>query len=887
MDTHMDLDDFLENNPDVYMESAIRSGESSKTIKRMVSYFTDDPLEYNKKYGILEDIIEDKNERWSKYLPDTQEELSRVENQRVYSNKKKPGYCKVGTVELEIPPIQISVSDIKNNHTYKTLRTNSDIVFSSGHANKIIEMDVYFNGIDDINSKLRPMLAQLKASPFTPIYSEYIRTLVIPSGKNMVYKNEDGNIKTLEESISDSHSKILSYKKSLLETISKPLVLKYVDSSEISDLSNDINLFFDGNQEDGNYKYFKSGYTLSENMDIALNNLSDMTPKIYGDISSKTSEVEKMVGQIKSENSTKISDMTQNSETYGNLAAVLSQLTVSTVQGFPESILCHFTFFVFNYYPFSQKFDFISWDNKPTFDIDNCEYFIKWYSDRFLSKKSNSGNYMKKLDGSMNGSVKISFEYSQVKDDGSQGKVSSFSISTDNNNVCSAITVSNSNNIAFLPILAWQMPTCQYLGSDSPEVILSFDSNDEDFIDGIKFFGDIIDFSSRSSDKKRRSNFVTIDNEILLLNGIKKCIIQSIDTTTVPGSPGITRINMKLIEYNVRQLDNELILLSPGATRDRMIALFDISMDNIISNNSTETDDFPVYKALREVYYGDYEFLGAYYSSIGFYSLESKAYQESAKKFKVPFSEMESNLYSDSVNISDEFKMYLINSDAMKLWKEKKTTQLLHYINGTFSNTDQSALSGQEIKYLEEKGLDKYQGEVLDLYPDMDLPEYESMPYLERPSYSTLGISPPTNSDEDMSPRGDSDKVEPDFYFNNLKLKKYVGRVITYESPKTLSFWEIIDEAWKDSKAVFSKISDNIDKHSNKEIEVFSEAVKIGQKSGTAKEITLKSSRSNKVDRIDQKESASIEDELVFKARKQVINETDAVDGLGITTLNM
>jgi len=83
----------------------------------------------------------------------------------------------------------------------------------------------------------------------------------------------------------------------------------------------------------------------------------------------------------------------------GNLVGVLSQINVGTVAGFPESLVCHATFFLFNYQPFSTRFEYLSKDNKPTTDVDECLYFIQWYAARFLETKSSVHKYLKSLDG--------------------------------------------------------------------------------------------------------------------------------------------------------------------------------------------------------------------------------------------------------------------------------------------------------------------------------------------------------------------------------------------------------------------------------------------------------------------------------------------------------
>jgi len=100
---------------------------------------------------------------------------------------------KIGTVRLSIPPGQITVSEVRSNQIIKTLRQKSDIVLQTGHGIKLLEFDVVFNGLEEINTKLRPLIAQLKCSPFTPIYNEHVNAILFPDMGNINVKRNGGN----------------------------------------------------------------------------------------------------------------------------------------------------------------------------------------------------------------------------------------------------------------------------------------------------------------------------------------------------------------------------------------------------------------------------------------------------------------------------------------------------------------------------------------------------------------------------------------------------------------------------------------------------------------------------------------------------------------------
>lgn len=895
------FDEYFESTNTALQDYLGKNSNLSELTKDMLDFY-DESLWEQARYEYDEKV------RWNSYLPDTIQELKRIKLQERERQTDQPGFFKIGTVDLSIPPIQISVNDIKNNYTYQTLRSNSDMTFSSGHTSKIIEMDVYFNGIDEINDKLIPLLAQLKATPFTPMKNDYIRRIIFPESNNITFVDEDGKESTLAQATLDVEAKKSKAKSDMI-----------VEAKNVSeDFALDVKKYLNG--EKGNFDLKKS---LSKNVKESTYERRNNTK--IARATSKTiaaaEATEKELQHLNELYSSQFSKMTPNDINDITLAGVLSQMTVSTVQGFPESLLCHFTFFVFNYSPFSQKFDFIRWNNAPTNSIDECEYFIKWYSDRFLSNKSDS--YMEKLNEALTGEVKFTFEATPLDEEGKKDpktKANYFELKTDEKNVCSSITISNRNNIAFMPVLAWSMPTCQYLGRSSSEVLLSFDVLEDEFMEKMRFLTEVIDLVSRTNtDKGRRKNFVSVDNEILRLNGLKNCVIQSMETTTVPGSPGLTRINLKMIEFNIKQLEAEIITLAEGPTRERLIALFDVEMNNLINkraallrrgekNLPTQFTDFPVADGLNEacmVFEGgnisgqEFNALGdprvmrnfkAIAAAEGNVKISNKVAnsldlfvrakpgqigstaQEIASEVgqrglisaagtflglgafkpfidRIPISQysigergdlgyfhevkqkkngedvtynnterkklrnsIASKMYDPAKGITDDAKVSIMNSDAFKTWLKRKEKQIINYIEGRQPPTDETALSPQEIDSLKKKELDKYQNKSHVLYPDMELPIYDDIPALEKPSYDTLGISPPRLLGRDLSPRLGSDIVEPDFYFNNLKLKKYKGTAITWEKEKQLSWDEIARNAIQDIGGFFSGVGDSVDK---------------------------------------------------------------------------
>ena len=109
------------------------------------------------------------------------------------------GFTRIGDCTLSIPPLSIKVDSIAQNQKFPTLRSKSSIQTQIGHTTRLITMDLFFNGEDQINGELvtddslnqlinapsdikqdwfrnglRPLIAQFKRAPFLPIENKLL-----------------------------------------------------------------------------------------------------------------------------------------------------------------------------------------------------------------------------------------------------------------------------------------------------------------------------------------------------------------------------------------------------------------------------------------------------------------------------------------------------------------------------------------------------------------------------------------------------------------------------------------------------------------------------------------------------------------------------------------
>jgi hypothetical protein len=784
-------------------------GEAGDFMKKYYKW-EEDPIAFHQTqpipyFAVYNEFAE--KEQNSQAMPAVNAELARIEKQKEDKDPKKPGYFKMGTVELTIPPIQISVSDIKHNTEYKTLRTKSDIIFQSGKSTKVIELDIYFHNIDEINNKLRPLLAQLKCVPFIPIYSDYLKTVLDPDGPNTTKKlvGENGEEVDFQKEVRETNSKIEKSRTALREKLRKNQGLM----SSKPNLIQHLNDYWNSELDPLNTSKLDAKKSLAENIDNMLieagvaENAADKNSIKY-----QTLETEKTTSDLRTYLNEQFNNVSSVRDE-GNLVGVLSQISVGTVAGFPESLACHISMFLFNYMPFSKGFEFADSENNATLDIDKCTYFVQWYASRFLEDKDERiGQFYKPLEKKMNGKVSLWYLIGEG--------IPSPMVETDSDSVCSSIMVVQRNSIAFLPVLQWSVPTCQYMGAHNSQVLMTFDTIDNSFIDRLRDMLDQVEAKSRNDVKSRRENFITVENELVQFMGIRNCAVQKIDTATVEGSPGMTRITLTLTEFDVRQLTQETIKKNVEYSDIMAREFFRADLKDYLEDPNNANKDFR--KMIeRDIMYKTAAGWGVNYSPgklnkfienderlrNSTLNVIKEYYRENAGTNKTVITDVRGRGLIDENKVTikenptdDSYRWYNVTDmeNVGKFMKNKvlTTTDVDALDNDTIDcilwNNDytdkyksdvydkiDSYLKGHSVNLpenvrsrFEEEGLTTEESRPITVYPDMDLPTYNDTKRVgegaEKPTYTRLGTRNPTLKQYE-SPRIDSDTVEPDFCF--------------------------------------------------------------------------------------------------------------------------
>lgn len=414
-------------------------------------------------------------------------ERKRIDTQKIGTNF---GNFRMGTVWLDIPPSQINISEFKNNIKIQTLRTNSSMKFSSGRSMLQVNLDVFFNGEQVINGKLRSLLAQLKSYPFIELENELIRSAVESHEQKIEWIKEN---RTTQTSLGQRENELL-----------EPGVKEFI--------------------------------------------MSNMPTK---------------------------------------LVFCLNQVSVRTVEDFPETLHCNFSFVLFNYFPFGN-FLYLANDNSPTSDILKCDRFIDHYYKRFLLSYGNPKylKHYKAKEDSLEFQYVTSIRNMKEGVDKNQdfntnnyrrypskkagfvdiGKKYKIKIVKNEKSVISAITVGLRNIITTIPVLGYDFPTIQYLGSRDDVLRIQIQTSDRNLIEDIKRMSEAVGNLARGRIKRHRENYVEIENNFVNMLGLRDVLLESFEVSTVPNQPELTVINLTFVEYDITQADREVLTLNQART---------------------------------------------------------------------------------------------------------------------------------------------------------------------------------------------------------------------------------------------------------------------------------------------------------------------------------
>lgn len=245
-------------------------------------------------------------------------------------------------------------------------------------------------------------------------------------------------------------------------------------------------------------------------------------------------------------------------------AVALTNITFSTVDGFPDVMQATLSLLKMDVMPFIQK---PSW----SYDQHFMYPLFRWYYNQMLvtTKPAYSTNYLKVVEQA-NFTSKIKFSILNegfLYEASAENKLKSIeldkmaydAIELPDDIYCTNIFGSVGTVMAPIKMDFRETPTFQYMGSADTMFNVRFETTNRDAISTLETLFSTMERYSRLFRDKIVTGYARVENSVLNMAGVYNVMIQDMTVSTVPGFPDLFQIDMTLVSFRDTQYQDQRI----------------------------------------------------------------------------------------------------------------------------------------------------------------------------------------------------------------------------------------------------------------------------------------------------------------------------------------
>lgn len=519
--------------------SFVESLESSKDIegsfRKLLPSSKTPRYKFPNKIENLEDIIKDSEVSAEERLIGDPEVSLQI------------GYIKFDSSKLG--PDSIVIVDQNEVSSTDTVRSSTDVAIKEAGSNLVVEIDLIFKNVNDINNDLRSLLGLLKLAPIVPLGGSAISAAIINRVTSLeVYKKLKSQIFNQSIKSKDNTESLETYNQ----------FLNSMDEESKPSMNTLIELI---GSERASYNVIKQIAEYEKNLEVKKDNF-EASGFVYPDLKELFS-----------------------SQTY-LIPFVFKDITVSTIDSAIGALRVRLSFIkCHNTYSPNGDLLFIDKDGNPTYDINRCAPLINAVEsiflnprrgiiadNKFISNGDWNNHYIPKIgdDTNINNNgisgidlnliEKSDIGYNLYKSiDGNTSPVL-LRFNTPNNPttlleyipydlILKSVAWTQSNKVVPIPMEGCTYPTFQVMGKSlliGSLVFLTSDRNALQKFMSIKNSMDKIS-SFESGSRLLRREFLDIYNDVLNLSGIKRFIISQVNIEASKDNPNLFHISVNLV----------------------------------------------------------------------------------------------------------------------------------------------------------------------------------------------------------------------------------------------------------------------------------------------------------------------------------------------------
>ncbi len=493
----------------------------------------------------------------------------------------------INDIELRIAPTNISISKDSLNYQWQTLRTTNSQIKKSGHSVISINFTVPFVGINDINNKLRPLIAQLRYMPFCYVENQFLRENIYPMESS---SGTDTDTKSQTTIVLAMRGINISTRNSTPDTLWVSFSMAYFNYFPYVPYWQYKDDLF-GNKTETLPKYSDAwkkfvAPAISDTKPIIR--LDEGTSLEYFDIrtipsssvqSLETSKkiLEELGGADREKQSALLNNIRKNISSDAN--QTIANGIKNTLVGFKDfadpASLDLIVPLLIDAGPKSNP-NSIRYQNSGQFiNQDKLQEAITQIDSRIRSRKQ--------LDRTEEGSFTLipGLEAIDNRGDGFGvfSRFKSFSLEASKGIIVENINISIQNILATLPLLGQKYATFQHIGSI--DALVTFDlkvTSDEGMKTLSGFYDTINENSLNNRHVPQGFQNIQFNNNVLKLFNLKEFVTQDMVICTIPGQPGTYDVKLSLIESGVKSTDsldnntNEKFRVEFAASDPRLIS---------------------------------------------------------------------------------------------------------------------------------------------------------------------------------------------------------------------------------------------------------------------------------------------------------------------------
>ena len=252
---------------------------------------------------------------------------------------------------------------------------------------------------------------------------------------------------------------------------------------------------------------------------------------------------------------------------YGIYAVALSSISVETVDGFPGCLEAVLNLIEFDFSAYTQ-IPSIFFDNVIDWDL------FRYYYQRLLTPSKNVDLYLPPLNKDLNSNEEFSIatlcpstlmtknlkQIENLTDD----KYYDTLLSGNDALSLTHINFGLGNLFPTIQLEGNSAPAIQYMGGTDARVNLVFETMDKGVLARFEDLKSSFQYASRTYKDLNQIGFIKIKNDLVNLTGTYFYVLEDMQSNTVPEFPGLYRITMSLIGFDIGQRkDSGLHQISP------------------------------------------------------------------------------------------------------------------------------------------------------------------------------------------------------------------------------------------------------------------------------------------------------------------------------------